>query len=162
MRVGEKYIIEISDVVDGNLAKIKGFNTLIFDENGLNKLEKIGDVVQIFTPQEINDIKKISNNLGYSEGYDEGFNDGVAHQVSMASQKTEPHKPQEGDVYLDSFGQAFVIFDVEETKCNKMYDDGSGREVEIEKLKTLKRVGNVKANLEALQKAVGSYEFKEK
>ena len=45
VRPGEKYIIEIDSIYtahcsDGNkyLYKVKGFNTLVFDENGIKKL----------------------------------------------------------------------------------------------------------------------------
>lgn len=51
MKKGEKYIIEIEEVhthVDDNgkkfpLARIKGFSSLVFDQKGLEKLEKFGD-----------------------------------------------------------------------------------------------------------------------
>lgn len=49
MKKGEKYIIEIEEVhthVDDNgkkfpLARIKGFSSLVFDQKGLDKLEKV-------------------------------------------------------------------------------------------------------------------------
>lgn len=113
MEVGERYIIEISDVIttnNGNLAKIKGFNTLVFDENGLNKLE----------PYEIDYIKKESRQLGYSEGYDDGFKDGVKHQESMTPPKTEPnepkpHEPQIGDIYKSKSDGSKVIITYNDT-----------------------------------------------
>ena len=39
---GDKFIIEIGEVIPGHgtLYRIKGFNTLVFDEHGLNKLER--------------------------------------------------------------------------------------------------------------------------
>lgn len=51
MKKGDKYIIEIGEVQthyddNGNkypLARIKGFNSLVFDEYGLKKLEKVED-----------------------------------------------------------------------------------------------------------------------
>lgn len=51
MKKGDKYIIEVSEVHthyddNGNkypLARIKGFNSLVFDEFGLGKLEKVED-----------------------------------------------------------------------------------------------------------------------
>ena len=42
-KLGDKYMVEIGEVIeteDGNLYRIKGFNSLVFDQNGLNKLEK--------------------------------------------------------------------------------------------------------------------------
>ena len=57
MKVGEKYVIEIDKTMTTRelelpmgthtiLAKIKGFNSLVFDENGLSKLEKLEDVIK--------------------------------------------------------------------------------------------------------------------
>ena len=157
MKVGERYIIEISDVIatnDGNIAKIKGFNALVFDVNGLNKLEQIPNGTKLLTPADLELIKVTERR----EGYEQGFKDGVKHQESMVLPKAEPHEPKEGDVYLDGLGQAFMIFNVKKTKCKEMYSDGSGGEIEIEDLKTRKHVGNIKADLEALEKAVESYE----
>lgn len=46
-KVGDKFEIEIdSEFVDENdneLYRIKGFNSLVFDEKGLNKLKRIGE-----------------------------------------------------------------------------------------------------------------------
>ena len=46
-KVGDKFIIEIADVFEAAtsepLYKIKGFNSLVFDKNGLDKLEEIAD-----------------------------------------------------------------------------------------------------------------------
>lgn len=48
-KVGDKFIIEIGEVFKGawtdnvyveNLYRVKGFNSLVFDDNGLNRLEK--------------------------------------------------------------------------------------------------------------------------
>lgn len=52
--MGKKYIIELEDKPVGNsgLYKVKGFNSLVFDQNGLNKLEpyiesiKPGDILK--------------------------------------------------------------------------------------------------------------------
>lgn len=119
MEVGERYIIEISDVIatnNGNIAKIKGFNALVFDENGLDKLEK---AESYYNPDEVNEERKISfgngKSVGYSEGYDKGFKDGVKHQESMIPPKAEPnkpkpHEPQIGDIYKSkSDGTKVVI-----------------------------------------------------
>lgn len=52
-KAGDKYIIEIEEVLERNLPlnfdpptplyRIKGFNSLVFDEHGLSKLEKHED-----------------------------------------------------------------------------------------------------------------------
>lgn len=39
MKTGEKYVITIDEVISGKLARAKGFSTLVFDEEGLRKLE---------------------------------------------------------------------------------------------------------------------------
>ena len=39
-----KYIIEVEDIGNG-LFRAKGFNTLVFDRNGLNKLKKVKDEI---------------------------------------------------------------------------------------------------------------------
>lgn len=41
-----KYIIEVEDIGNG-LFKAKGFNTLVFDRIGLNKLEKVKDEIRV-------------------------------------------------------------------------------------------------------------------
>ena len=165
MEVGERYIIEISDVIatnNGNIAKIKGFNALVFDERGFKKLSKVEVDPRFLTQRGISESlsqeRQYGYNNGYNNGYDKGFKDGVKHQESMMPPKAEPHEPKEGDVYLDSLGQALMIFNVKRTKCMEMYDDGSGGEIKIEDLETRKYVGNIKADLEALQRVVGSYE----
>ncbi len=83
MKTGEKYIIEIGEVIPSTtemnlpfpevesnkryLAKIKGFNSLVFDENGLKKLEKLEETEQtdrmkkyIKTLHELNETLKKS------------------------------------------------------------------------------------------------------
>lgn len=40
-KAGDKFLIEIAEVVDGKYCRVKGFNALIFDEHGLNKLERV-------------------------------------------------------------------------------------------------------------------------
>ena len=50
-QIGDKYIIEIGSHMtneDGDLYLIKGFNSLVFDKNGLDKLEKMLDVIPHF------------------------------------------------------------------------------------------------------------------
>lgn len=97
MKAGEKYIIEIETVVNG-LAKIKGFNTLVFDEFGLDKLEKMPSNVALITPVDLEQIKVNERR----EGYTQGFNDGVQHQKSMMlveEEEEELREPQIGDVY---------------------------------------------------------------
>lgn len=56
-KVGDKYIIEIDSVMNNgqnNLYRIKGFRSLVFDEEGLNRLTKfprleVGGIMPDFT-----------------------------------------------------------------------------------------------------------------
>lgn len=41
-----KYIIEVNSIGNG-LFKAKGFNTLVFDRTGLNKLEKVENEIRV-------------------------------------------------------------------------------------------------------------------
>lgn len=41
--VGDKFIIEIAEEVRDNLYRIRGFNSLVFDDNGLKKLKRVKD-----------------------------------------------------------------------------------------------------------------------
>ena len=72
-KVGDKFIIEIAEVYENVLSdvdvfeaatseplyRIKGFNSLVFDKNGLNKLEKL----------------KKPFSVPYSESYEKGMSD---------------------------------------------------------------------------------------
>ena len=72
-KVGDKFIIEIAEVYENVLSgidafevatseplyRIKGFNSLVFDKNGLDKIEKI----------------KPTLSVPYSEAYEKGMND---------------------------------------------------------------------------------------
>lgn len=97
LKVGDKFIIEIgeryettaaSESVFGekrfdapdNLYRIKGFDSLVFDEHGLDKLEKFdrdrwldkdNDDLDLLTEQEVND----TFDDGYKDGYGKGLND---------------------------------------------------------------------------------------
>lgn len=122
MEVGERYIIEISDVIatnNGNIAKIKGFNALVFDENGLDKLERLStDYIDRGKAEaEKSDAcaeaqlsgRAMGHDEGYKEGYDEakkvwyklGYDEGKADALRGYEDLKEPedHEPQEGDVY---------------------------------------------------------------
>ena len=60
--VGDKYIIEIAEVFPGAESgqpkyRIKGFDNLVFDDNGLKRLDNINKVY----------------NVAYGEGYEMGY-----------------------------------------------------------------------------------------
>ena len=90
MKAGDKYIIEIEEVIgsDSNpLAKIKGFNALVFDQNGLDKLKRLDGVLR-----------------SYSLGYVQGLKDADA---KMADEEELPFNI--GDVIM--VGYVYNDFD---------------------------------------------------
>ena len=73
--MGKKYIIELCEKPmktenGGDIWRVKGFNALVFDQNGLDKLEeykeshvfKVGDVC--YLPAEFNNQKLIVTKIG--------------------------------------------------------------------------------------------------
>lgn len=67
---GDKFVIEIDKVLvdeegDVILYAIKGFNALVFDQYGLDKLSQM-----------VNGVDTYSKNTGYAEGYAAGLIDG--------------------------------------------------------------------------------------
>lgn len=73
--IGDKFAIEIEDVIEtghyppGRLFKIKGFNTLIFDEDGLDRLKKLSDPDNPDDPDDEDSGMEIGNLLfGHSRG----------------------------------------------------------------------------------------------
>lgn len=46
--MGKKYVIELEDEpITNGLWKVKGFNSLVFDQNGLDKLTPFNDVISV-------------------------------------------------------------------------------------------------------------------
>lgn len=46
--MGKKYVIELEDKpITNGLWKVKGFNSLVFDQNGLDKLTPFNDVISV-------------------------------------------------------------------------------------------------------------------
>ena len=112
MEVGERYIIEISDVIttnNGNIAKIKGFNALVFDERGLKKLSKVEVDPRFLTQRGISESLSKERQYGYNNGYDKGFKDGVKYQESVMPPKAKTHEPQVGDIYKKKSDGSKVI-----------------------------------------------------
>lgn len=91
--VGDKFIIEIEEEFHGNdipnvpiydcnrLYKIKGFNSLVFDENGLGKLEKYEE--SPYTQSDCDRARK--------EGYEQGLKDAweAARKIGDADRKLD-------------------------------------------------------------------------
>ena len=90
-KIGDKFIIEIESVMtnkNGKLYGIKGFRTLVFDDEGLKRLTKANDCVNC-------DLFEKGRAFGYAEGlcqklsdeegqrlravYDKGFSDGYVN-----------------------------------------------------------------------------------
>ena len=74
MKVGERYVIEIDEIFwkkttniydDTKLARIKGFNSLVFDENGLSKLSKLADY-----QKQYDKARQEGYEMGKAEAYD--------------------------------------------------------------------------------------------
>lgn len=83
--VGDKFIVEIDSIYNDELKelyKVKGFNSLVFDDNGLDKLEKYDEVnerlelIEELKQEEynrgLNDVWVLVNRMLSSTGYD-GF-----------------------------------------------------------------------------------------
>lgn len=72
MQKGDRFVVEVSDVItDSNgkqYAKIKGFNTLMFDDQGINKLEKFE-----WTPKFVDADSEMAYHLGYGKGLKQGW-----------------------------------------------------------------------------------------
>ena len=69
-KVGDKFVIEIDSVMtnkNGKLYGIKGFKSLVFDEHGLDKLERVCD----------RDAYMAGYNDGLEIGNKQGFTDAV-------------------------------------------------------------------------------------
>lgn len=67
---GDKFVIEIESVIVDEKGKIllytiKGFNALVFDQYGLDRLSQM-----------VNGVDTYSKNTGYAEGYAAGLIDG--------------------------------------------------------------------------------------
>lgn len=59
-KVGDKFVIEIDSVMTnkkGNLYGVKGFKTLVFDEYGLEQLERIPGEFEYHVGEEVTDLR---------------------------------------------------------------------------------------------------------
>lgn len=74
---GDKFVIEIDrvfldDARDTVLYAIQGFNALVFDRRGLDRLSRL-----------VNGVDKFSEHRGYGRGYSEGIEEGIKRGVEM-------------------------------------------------------------------------------
>ena len=90
-KVGDKFIIEIGEKYEAEgtnftpeqdlepefLYQIKGFNSLVFDENGLDRLEKYEsfNLFEEAKKQNNRRLKEEASNKEYSKGYEKGLSD---------------------------------------------------------------------------------------
>lgn len=80
MNKGDKFVIEIEDIFEDSTgkqyAKMKGFNTLIFDEQGIEKLTKFNPVLQI-----TDDKAELAYAAGHTSGMHAAWT--LAQRVAM-------------------------------------------------------------------------------
>ena len=81
MKVGDKYVVEIAEVIGRNggkqIAMIKGFNTLVFDKSGLEKLEPYELAEDTAYQKGYNDCERVMDRKTtevYNKGYEDGKN----------------------------------------------------------------------------------------
>lgn len=72
-KLGDKFVIEIGTILGGGgKYLIKGFNTLCFDDNGLDRLDRIDR----YSAEGV-------WNAGYKTGYDKGYQEGALNPSSI-------------------------------------------------------------------------------
>ena len=77
-QIGDKFVIEIEEVFTGDICnltpmlyRMKGFNSLVFDKNGLDRLERLdGDYVN----ENFGELQNEAYETGKSDGRDEVLN----------------------------------------------------------------------------------------
>ena len=111
-KVGDKFIIEIAEVYENVLSgidvfeaatseplyRIKGFNSLVFDKNGLDKLEK----------------SKESLPIPYSEAYETGMNDAWAIARELSETRYDECTEMFGDETVEYVIKSFTPLEVKE------------------------------------------------
>ena len=111
-KVGDKFIIEIAEVYENVLSgidvfeaatseplyRIKGFNSLVFDKNGLDKLEK----------------SKESLPIPYSEAYETGLNDAWAIARELSQTRYDECTEMFGDETVEYVIKSFTPLEVKE------------------------------------------------
>lgn len=141
-KIGDKFIIEIGEIFKGinnatNLYRIKGFKSLVFDTQGIDKLKKYDDD-------------------GIECSYQKGLNDAwaTAKKVMLAE--------EDGGL---SFAQLYQIFNTDKIKSifNYTAEQVIKKIEEYEKIESEIRVGDVVKDLYGrcgVVVQVGRYEYK--
>lgn len=119
--MGKKYIIELEDKPfhKGNgvfLYRVKGFNSLVFDMNGVGKL----------TPYAEPDLEQVKADA-YNDGYKAGRE---AEKVRQKIRQPDFEQKQEefhvGDEFENGAGQKFVVLKMYGKEIDR-YIDGDGK-----------------------------------
>ena len=108
-KVGDKFIVEIEEIYNGDLAKheehmhlhrIKGFNSLVLDEYGLDKLQQINPKLKI---EDIDDM--LAEHDLKKEAYEKGLQDAwkLARKIVL--------KAEMGGICYDDFKKIFGVGD---------------------------------------------------
>ena len=106
-KVGDKFIVEIEEIYNGDLVKheehmhlhrIKGFNSLVLDEYGLDKLQKYDKYAENL--ERNHEVLKI-----FEEKYNKGLNDAweLARKIVL--------KAEMGGICYDDFKKIFGVGD---------------------------------------------------
>lgn len=99
---GDKFIIEIAEVtIQKNGTPryfIKGFNTLVFDDNGLDRLETQDSLYDFFNDY-IQEVKRIANKNGFKLGKHAGLEE-RAEQIENLFNENEKLEAQIDEMRL--------------------------------------------------------------
>jgi len=152
MKVGDKYIIEIEEVIRRNgapqIARVKGFNALVFDKYGLEKLEPY-------------DGEKLYRK-GYEEGHRTGMIDGVMNikvdEVSYQRGYKDGQKDRDMDIppsIDDAYNRGYKDA---EKKYNADLDYKDGLEDgRMEAWECAKKINNM--TMDECEKVFGEYRY---
>lgn len=121
--MGTKYIIEVEDKPfellgeDGftseKLFRVKGFNSLVFDWNGLRKLTP-------YTEPDLELIKEKAHTNGYGEGYQDGYSEGMNDYLQNPEVKEESDR-----AYAHGYSDAESKFnEIRKEAYDKGFEDG--------------------------------------
>lgn len=67
-KAGDKFVIEI-DRIEGNLYGIKGFNTTVFDDNGLDRLESVEEALNKARQEGAEDAWELASKMVFLPRY---------------------------------------------------------------------------------------------
>jgi len=132
--MGTKYIIEVEDKPfellseDGftseKLFRVKGFNSLVFDWNGLNMLTP-------YTEPDLELIKEKAHTNGYGEGYQDGYSEGMNDYLQNPEVKEESDR-----AYAHGYSDAESKFsEIRKEAYAEGYKEGMQLSIDDAKLK---------------------------